>query len=261
MKKKLFAMLFTLLLCVSLVLPAFAEESLPRLVDDADLLSASEEADVLKKLDKIKATYGMDAVIVTVDSTEGLPPMAFADDFYDYGGYGKDGVLLLVSMEDRDWWISTSGYGITAFTDAGLEYLSEQFLDDLSDGEYAKAFHTFADQCRDFIDQARTGKPYNSGNLPKKPFGVVKHLLIALAGGLIVALIITGSMRSKLKTVRRQPKATSYVVPGSMQVTRSSDMFLYRHVDRTEKEEKRSGSSTTHTSSSGNTHGGSGGKF
>ena len=41
MKKKLFAMLFTLLLCVSLVLPAFAEESLPSLVDDADLLSAS----------------------------------------------------------------------------------------------------------------------------------------------------------------------------------------------------------------------------
>jgi hypothetical protein len=41
-------------------------------------------------------------------------------------GENRDGVLLLVSTGDRKWHISTCGYGITAFTDAGIQYLGEQ---------------------------------------------------------------------------------------------------------------------------------------
>ncbi len=48
---------------------------------------------------------------------------------YDYCEYGygadKDGVLLLISTEDNDVYISTCGYGITAFTDAGIKVYSE----------------------------------------------------------------------------------------------------------------------------------------
>ena len=45
---------------------------------------------------------------------------------------------------------------------------------------------------------------------------------------------------------------------GSLQVTESRDIFLYRNVIRTAKPKE---TSTTHTSSSGRTHGGSSGKF
>lgn len=258
MKRKLFSAFCALILCTAMVFPAFAAGSQPRLVDNADVLSSSEEAALLEKLDHISSAQGMDVVIVTVSDTGNQSAMEYADDFYDYNGYAQDGILLLVSMEERDWWISTAGYGITAFTDAGLDYLSEQFLDDLSDGAYATAFQTFADQCDSFITQAKTGQPYDSGNLPKKPFQLFTSLLIALAGGIILSFIITGNMKRKMKSVRMQPQAASYVVPGSMQVTRSSEMFLYQHVDRIAK--PREGSST-HTSSSGNTHGGTGGKF
>ena len=75
--------------------------------------------------------------------------MAYADDFYDYNGYGygdsRDGILLLISMEERDWRISTCGYGITVFTDAGQEYISDKFLPYLSDGDYSEAFTKYAD--------------------------------------------------------------------------------------------------------------------
>ncbi|MCI6553856.1 MAG: TPM domain-containing protein [Lachnospiraceae bacterium] len=258
MKKKLYVAFFALLLCIAMTLPAFAAESLPRLVDDADLLSDSEEEVLLDKLDDISSIQGMDVVIVTVDSTGDWSTMEYADDFYDYNGYAEDGILLLVSMEERDWCISTAGYGITAFTDAGQKYLAEQFLEYLTDGDYANAFDIFADQCDDFITQAKTGQPYDSGSLPKKPFLILSNLLIALGGGIILAFLITGSMKSRMKTVRMQPEAASYMVPGSMQVSRSHEMFLYKNVDRTAKQEK---GSSTHTSSSGNTHGGSGGKF
>ena len=51
---------------------------------------------------------------------------------------------------------------------------------------------------------------------------------------------------------------------GSLNITDSSDLFLYHTVDRTAKpkdDDNSSGGSSTHTSSSGTTHGGGSGKF
>jgi 5'-nucleotidase len=47
----------------------------------------------------------------------------------------------------------------------------------------------------------------------------------------------------------------------SLRLTEQKDLFLYRRVDRREKSESSSGGSSTHTSSSGKTHGGTSGSF
>ena len=266
MKKKIFALLFAILLCVTVITPAFAESNMSRLVDNADLLTDSEENTILSKLDEISNRQQFDVVVVTVNSLDGKSPMQYADDFYDYNGYGfgadYDGVLLLVSMEDRDWYITTTGFGITAITDAGIEYISDKFVSGLGDGEYAKAFTSYAELCDEFITQAKTGKPYDVGNMPKEPFNFAKNILIAFVIGLAVALTITNIMKSKLKTVHFQPAASSYVKAGSMNVTENRDLFLYTHIDRIPKpKDNTSGGSSTHISSSGSTHGGGGGKF
>ena len=251
------------------VFPVSAAGDLPRLVDMADLLSDSEESDLSDILDEISERQRVDIVVVTVDSMDGESAMVYADDFYDYNGYGfgneRDGILLLISMEERDWYISTTGYGITAVTDAGREYISEIFVDDLSAGDYAAAFTSFANLCDDFITQAKTGEPYDVGNLPKEPFGVVGNLVAAFVIAFIISLIVTGIMRGQLKTVRSQSAADNYMKQGSMQLTKKNDLFLYRNVARRKKPENSSsnssGGSRTHTSSSGTTHGGGGGKF
>lgn len=255
------------------VLPASAAGELPRLVDAADLLSDSEEEGLLYMLDEISERQQADIVVVTVDSMEGETAMVYADDFYDYNGYGfgtgRDGILLLISMEEREWYISTRGYGITAITDAGREYISEIFVEDLSAGDYAAAFTNFANLCDDFITQAKTGEPYDVGNLPMDTVGfLVGNFMISFGAALIISLIATGIMRGKLKTVHSQPAADSYIKQGSMQLTKTNDLFLYRHVDRKKRVENNnsgnsgsSGGSKTHTSSSGATHGGGGGKF
>ena len=270
MKKKITALLFALVLCLCTAVPAFAADGFAdeyyRVNDLADLLTDSEEAALLDKLDEISLRQKMDVTIATVNDLDGYSTASeYADVVYEYCQYGygtdKDGLLLLISMEDRDWAISTCGYGITAFTDAGIEYIGKQIKSDLSDGNYAAAFDTYANLCDEFITQARNGSPFDKGNLPREPLSMI-WIPISIVIGVVLALIIVGNMKGKLKTVRTQAAANSYLKKGSLSITESSDLFLYHTVNRTEKpKESSSGGSSTHTSSSGTTHGGGSGKF
>jgi uncharacterized protein len=191
--------------------------------------------------------------------------MEYADDFYDYNGYGygetRDGLILIVVMDTSDWWISTRGEAIRVFTDAGIDYIGEQIVPYMSDGDFYSAFHEFADRCAAFIVQAQSGDPFDTHNLPKEPFQAGMALVIALVIGFIIAKIYTGKLKGQLKTVQTQRAAANYVKNGSMHITNSRDFFLYRHVTRTARETSSGGGSGTHRSSSGATHGGGGGKF
>lgn len=249
-----------------------AENDLMRIVDWADLLSDDEEQELSDMLDEISERQQLDVLIVTLESLEGEDIVAYADDFYDYNDYGlgegKDGIIFLLSMEERDWCISTSGYGVTAFTDAGQEYMTDQFVPYLSDGDYAEAFRIFAKQCDDYITQARAGAPYDVDNIPTEPFSPLGALIIALGLGFVISLIVTGFMRLGMHSVYSASAADSYMKKDSLRLTKQRDLFLYRNVTRTEKPKETdnstsgsTGGSTTHTSSSGNTHGGSKGKF
>ena len=244
-----------------------ADRQMERLVDRAGLLTESEEKKLLQKLNEISEKQQCDVAIVTVDSLEGKSAKDYADDFYDYNGYGMgagdDGILLPIAMNSRDWAVSTYGFGIRAFTDAGQDYIMDQVLPDLSDGDYAEAFSGFADLCSDFLAQARSGKAYDVGNMPKKPLSLL-WIPGALGIGAAIALIILQVMKSSLKTVTMKQDADQYIRPGSMVLSKKQDRFMYSHVSKTEIPRdtgSSGGGSSTHTSSSGRSHGGSSGKF
>lgn len=268
MKRKLFSILLVaMLLCVA-ILPFSVSAHPVRLVDSADLLYESEEEEVLAILDEISTRQQFDVVIVTVDSLSGKTAQAYADDFYDYNGYGigseKDGALLLISMETREWHVSTSGYGTVAITDAGLEYMVGEFINDLGAGFYRDAFVTFAEMCDDYVRQARSGEPYDVGNLPRSLDMLFFFFAISFAVAFVIAGISVIVMASQLKSVRARGSACEYARPGSLNITESREIFLYRKVDRRLRERDNdgpSGGSSTHTSSSGRSHGGGGGHF
>lgn len=274
MKKRMTTMLMLLVLCLSMAVPVFAADGTEdtdgfadayyRLQDQASVLTEEESREIQTLLDEVSVQLKFDLTIVTVDTLDGYTVQDYADDCYDYCefGYGsnRDGALLLISMEDRDWSISTCGYGITAFTDAGITYIGEQMRDDLSAGYYSDAFRTFVRFGNQFVTQAREGNPFDKSDLPKKPLSAI-WIVISIAVGFGLAKIIVGSMKRQLKTVHAQAAASSYVREGSMNVTESRDLFLYQKVDRTEKTKNNSSGSSTHTSSSGTRHGGGGGKF
>ena len=272
----LFAALAALVLAVTLAAPAFAVEGgfadlYYRMYDGAEVLTEDEDNELEDALEELSLRQSFDVTIASIESLEsvGADSMEqFADDLYDYCqfGYGtdRDGVLLLVSVGDRKWHLSTCGYGITAFTDAGIQYLGQQLTPFMAEGDYAGAFRTFVQWADDYVTAAREGHPYDVNTLPREPLSPM-YLVLALGIGLVLAWVIVGVMKGQLRSVAFQENAASYVREGSMKLTNQRDLFLYRDVHRTEHVEEKdssdSGGSSTHTSSSGTTHGGGGGSF
>ncbi len=261
MKKRIFPFLMVFVLCLSFALPASATKVEKRhMADNAGLLTDHQRQQLQDTLRQLSAQHQMDIVIVTVDSLEGKSPTAYADDYFDYYGYGwgEDfrGILLLISMEDRDWAISTCGYAMQVFTDDGLDYIADQIIPDLSDGDYADAFAGFASLCDTFLVQASTGEPFDSHNLPKEPFSLL-WIPVSLVIGLVIGWIVVAVMKNQLKSVRSQSAARDYLREGSLQLRVRNDLFLYRTVRKTPKPKNNS----SHSGSSGRSHGGARGKF
>ena len=249
----------------------------PRLADQEELLTTEEQEELLARLDEISERQQCDVVIVTVASIEGKTATEYADDYFDYQGYGygekSDGILLLVGMKERVWAISTHGsLGISAFTDAGLDYIKEDVQFQLKLDNYAKAFRTFASLCDQFLTAAHKGKPYDVGNLP------IKHaspsiLIFLFPIGILIMAWISRSKKRSLKSVVKKTGAISYKVPNSLHLWVDEDRITGSHVTKRKRNEESrdrggssgsggsSGGSTTHTSSSGRTHGGTSGTF
>ena len=172
--KKILSLLMLALILACILLPCAAEPALPRLVDEADLLSDAEYDALLAELDQISAYHQCDVVIVTLSTLNGRDITAYADNFFDENGYGQgadgDGILFLISMAEREWAISTCGAAIGIFTDQRQAAITDALLDDLSAGRYGEAFLTFAAECEDYlyagIPAEYPGYSYPSGDYP-----------------------------------------------------------------------------------------------
>lgn len=252
--KRWLACLLILVLCAGLAVSAGAAGR-ELVVDEAGLLTRSERDTLLMQAERISEQYQCAVAVVTVSSLGGKSAEEFADDFYDDWGYGygpsRDGILLLISMEYRDWAMSTSGKAIGIFSDSKLNRIFRAFRSDLQDGRYAAAFGCYLNEC----DRILAGGQ-ETGGLPLGVWGI----LICLALGFVFAAIPLALMKRKMKSVRSQPAAETYVRSGSLQLTEQSERFLYRNVQRIRRETSSHGSSV-HTSSSGRSHGGASGKF
>ena len=80
--------------------PFYHDADAPRVVDQADIFTDEEEAQMEKRLAQLRGQLSKDIVIFTDVSTHGLSHTAYADDFFDYYGYGIgedfEGVCLMV---------------------------------------------------------------------------------------------------------------------------------------------------------------------
>ena len=229
------------------------DRTLPLVVDNADVLTDAEETDFTAKLEALGDKYNMDAAILTVDSYGGKTDRAYADDYFIEMGYGrgenKDGFLFVFNTgkedDTRNVYLATHGSAIEYITDFEIDVIFEMMIPKLTNGEYAEAFETFINEADNAID-------------PSTPVYVYPASILI---GFAIAFIIVKIQASKLKTVRKQADAASYVA--NVQLTYQYDNFMYSDVSKVKKssDSSSSGGSSTHTSSSGDTFGGKGRNF
>jgi len=171
--------LFFITICCLLCIPACshfmnqddAKIKPEKLIDNANVLSSSQKSILTEKLNEISKRQECDVIIVTTKTLGNKTSTDYANDYFknnDYGyGWQKDGILFLVSTDNIDWAISTNKFGATAFTSAGRKYLMGVIAPWLSVLDYNTAFTKFVNLSDDFLEQARNGKPYDNGYLPK----------------------------------------------------------------------------------------------
>ena len=225
------------------------DRTLSLVEDYADVLTDTEEAELLSKLEALGAANDIEIGVVTVDSNEGKTPEAFADDFYDYNGYGygenDDGFIVVFNTGEgdgnRNLWISTHGKGIDLLTDMEIDVIIEMMINPIKNGDFAGAFDNFVEESESAIDESIS----------------LLAIPLAIAIGFGLAFLIVKIQASKLKTVVQKADAADYV--GNVVLTYQNDQFMYRNVVRSPK--VKNDSSSTHTSSSGRTHGGGGRSF
>lgn len=273
--KRFFAVLF---LCLLVALPALADN---RVFDDADSFTVEEESLLNDTIAEIYASHNFDVVLHTTPSLGGKAVRDYAADYFDYGGFGygenADGLIFVISMAERDYVTVTTGSGIQIFTDYGIEQIELDAKPYLSQGDYFGAMKRYLGNVSDFIVHA-TKNTDEKGAVRYTPYDVdspvrLKSAFERLSGiapaviliALGVALVVVSIMRASMKTARSQPDAASYVIDGSLSLTRREDIYLYTTTTRTKIESNNSsggGGSSTFRGSSGRIHGGGrGGKF
>lgn len=275
MAKKTTILLLCVTLLFTLVLPV-SGEAVSYIADQAGLLTTQEITSLEEKAASLATAYGIDPVIVTVDSLGGQSAQNYADDYYDNSGYRDDGVLFLLAMAEREWYISTCGSVIYALTDYGVQQLGESIVPSLAEEYWYTGFYTFLDTLPYYLDAYENGAPmdgyadYSGDYYHAEQEEVVYYeaeytpnFLISLLCGMAVAGIAVLVMSRSMNTKRTQRGAGEYIKAGSWHLTQHSDLFLYSNVTKTRKQEppKSSGGSSVHRSSGGRRHGGGGGRF
>jgi uncharacterized protein len=252
--KTLILMMAIALMLVALAIPCFAVNSTELVVDKENLFDSNEEARLESYLYTISEKHQCEIVVVTKRSFGSLSAKEYAEDYYDSNGYGygsdDSGVLLLISAEERYYYICTTGKGHDAIRGSVFKELSNEVKELLSSSRYYDASKTFAQMCDEALTSyEQNGKPFDSSAL-------VTGIIVSAVIGIVASIITILVLKYKMNNARVQKHASYYERENSFDLRVSTDVYLYSTVRRVAKPKNNSSSS-----SRGGSRGGGGGRF
>ena len=243
------------LLCVLLLLPVFSSsaENGKTLIHDEAGIFGRDTAALEEKVQSLSRQYGFDTVIWTTNdymSDAAMKRKSAA--FYDQGGYSENGIIMLITMNDRNrgYWICGTNGGVEL-----EEKISDSvFLPYLRNGQYAKAADAWISKISNYLDCGYgLNTSYGTGTARTPADSKKTYSIIAVAASCVIALIVVLVMRGKMKTAKAKKDAADYLVRSSFKLTRVQDIYLYSTT--TKRRIQTQSSSGGH---SGGSHGGGG---
>lgn len=298
--KKIKGIMICLLICTFLVMGSMAVwadqtgavSGQPRVFDQAGLFSETEIIQLEEKIAQCRKSTKMDVVIVSAYADGERSAEEYADDYYDYGGFGvgkkASGVLLLYYMDGPgqpggECYISTAGTMINMLTDERIESILDGVYGDLGNRDFAGATEHFLEDVKAYVKEGVESGQYtydrDTGEIVR--YHSIRLYEVAIA--MVIAGILAGFVCLDIKK-RYAMKQSSREVSNSLQAYRADcafhfsvagDKMVNKYVrsvpiprntssgsgGRGHSGSSSAGRSTIHTSSSGSSHGGGGRRF
>lgn len=242
-----------------------------KVYDFADLLSTTEEDSLYSSIAEFIQTYNLDMAVVTINHNF-TSAMRYADDFYDYNGFGvgstNDGLLFLIDMDNREMYITTTGTAQLIFDDYRINKILDATYAEIINqdyygcaGEFVRLSQNYASfgipDSNKYVDIDEYGDYYVTTTNNKS---VSFEVAFVIAG--IITLIFMIISLSKHRMVKKASGAKHYLK--NTRITSRVDNLLHTHTSKVyipPANTSSGGGSSTHHSSSGRSHGGGGRRF
>lgn len=243
-----------------------------KIYDFADLFTDNEEETIYERIMAYITLTNYDMAVVTIDDNNKKDEKEYADDFYDYNYFGFDssysGVLILIDMDNRGVYISTSGYAIKMYDDYRINNIIDYGWNHLVNGKYSACILQMI---------TRISYYYNLGHPSSNDDLVIDgtdayyddsykfNVMIPIIGAGVVTLIISLILYFKTNLKIKGNNTVSYLVSENnvninKQFLRSAVTKVPRNTD-SGSSGSRSGGSSISRGSSGRSHGGGGRRF
>lgn len=246
-----------------------------RVFDKAELFSPEESTTIEKEIKALREKLNIDIVVQTTNTTQGMETKMYAADFYDYGGFGTgdthDGIIFIIDMEHRNFYLVTTGNMIATFSDRRIENIISVLTPLMRDEDYVGTVELLFTNVEKYVtDGPPKGWVYNkeTGQSERykymSPLKVGVALFFGLLAAGVFALIISRKYQLKGKVYSYSYYDNSDVDLQVKEDNKISDFVTTRTI-RTNNNSSGGfgggGGSSTFSGSSGTSHGGGGGSF
>ncbi len=217
--------------------------------DEAMILDDYEIEDLTEQVQEASEETGWNIILGTTDDTDGRSAIQYSDDLYDQTfGINTDGIAIVIDLDNRKVWVSTSGDAIRTLNADRIETVLDAGYEDLVDGYYAESFSAM-------LNRAVLYKVNEKPHLAAGDFALAG--IIAAAVFFVVIGITAGRYRLKWGTY-----SYDYHKEGKVKLTKQEDQFVNEVVTHHRiQTESHGGGGGTHMSSGGGMHGGGGRSF
>ena len=256
MKRIWTAFVLIALLLTVMILPTQAKEQLDHVTDAAELLTGEEweKLEMLCQSISDEANCGVYAVTLEdyTDYGDGEIYEVTYGLYHEYEmgrGSDRDGIMLLLSMQARDYAIFVYGDNAQyAFSNDAQELLEEEFLPYFAEDDWYGGLCAYALTCEEYLAKAAAGDPVR-----KSAAGAI---FLAIGISFLVSLVVVSILKAGMKNVKKQTEASGYV---SRQLVLTQKQDRFTHITKTSRKiQTNNNSSVAHTGGGGS---GRSGKF
>lgn len=238
------------------ILSTPAVDATEKIYDFADLFTDSEEQQLYTEIRKYIDNHNMDLAVVTITNNN-KTPQEYSDDFYDYNDFDqKGGVLFLIDMYNREIYMSTTGSAIKMYNDYRINQALDMVYKYMSDKRYYIGVHEYINIISNY---AYDGIPNNSDH--KESNTLSSNILMSIAIGLLITIIVVNILIHKNKMVKKATTAKEYLDKDSVNIENIGEIIISSNTVRKRIEHDTYSGSSTHSGSSGSSHGGGGHGF